>query len=70
MRLNGTGQIGSVVEIEMPTGYGESRSMKETILHLVRFFDKEEYADQFLQGHLRLNRLRYYKQLEACGDGR
>jgi hypothetical protein len=45
--------------------------MKETILHLVRFFDKEEYADQFIEGRLRLNRLRYYKQLEAApGDGR
>ena len=45
--------------------------MKETILHLVRFFDREEYADQFMQGRLRLNRLRYYKRLEAtCGDGR
>ena len=45
--------------------------MKETILHLVRFFDKEEYADQFMQGRLRLSRLRYYKRLEAtCGDGR
>jgi hypothetical protein len=45
--------------------------MKETILHLVRFFDKEEYADQFIQGRLRLSRLRYYKRLEAtCGDGR
>jgi hypothetical protein len=44
--------------------------MKETILHLVRFFDKEEYADQFLRGRLRLNRLRYYKRLEASKDGR
>lgn len=45
--------------------------MKETILNLVRFFDKEEYADQFMQGQLRFNRLRYYKQLEdTCGDGR
>ena len=45
--------------------------MKETILNLVRFFDKEEYSDQFMRGRLRLNRLRYYKQLEEmCGDGR
>jgi hypothetical protein len=45
--------------------------MKETILHLVRFFDEEEYADQFMQGQLRFNRLRYYKRLEAtCGGGR
>jgi hypothetical protein len=45
--------------------------MKPTILYLVRFFDKEEYADQFMRGRLRLNRLRYYKKLEdAQGAGR
>ena len=45
--------------------------MKETILNLVKFFEKEEYADQFLSGRLYLNWLRYYKRLEeASGDGR
>jgi hypothetical protein len=45
--------------------------MREAILYLVRFFDKEEYADQFLQGRLRLNRLGHYRRLEeVCGDGR
>jgi hypothetical protein len=45
--------------------------VKPIILNLVRFFDKEEYADQFMQGRLRLNRLRYYKQLEdAYEDSR
>jgi hypothetical protein len=45
--------------------------MKCTILYLVKFFEREEYANQFLQGRLYLNRLRHYKRLEeACGDGR
>lgn len=45
--------------------------MKETILFLVKFFEKEEYADQFMLGRLRLNRFRYYKRLEeTCGHGR
>lgn len=49
----------------------DSTLMREAILYLVRFFDKEEHADQFMQGRLRLNRLEYYKRLEeACGDGR
>jgi hypothetical protein len=45
--------------------------MKYTILHLIKFFEKEEYADQFLQGKLYLNRLSYFKKLEqAQADGR
>lgn len=44
--------------------------MKEAILYLVRFFDKEEHADQFMKGQLYLRRLRYYKRLEAYRDGR
>jgi hypothetical protein len=45
--------------------------MKKTILYLVRFFDKEEHADQFIRGRLRLNRLGYYKRLEKSPeDGR
>jgi hypothetical protein len=45
--------------------------MKNAILYLVKFFDKEEYADQFVRGRLRLNRLGYYKRMERSReDGR
>jgi hypothetical protein len=44
--------------------------VKDQIPFLVKFFKKDEHADQFLDGMLRLNRLSYFKQLEATGDGR
>ena len=36
---------------------------------LVRFFDKEIYAQEFLSGKLRLRKLRYYRDLESEGRG-
>jgi hypothetical protein len=45
--------------------------MKYTILYLVKFFEKEEYAHQFVEGQLYLNRLRYFQKLEeSCSAGR
>lgn len=43
--------------------------MREAILYLVKFFDKEEYADQFMQGRLRLNRLGHYRRLDRTLPG-
>jgi hypothetical protein len=40
-------------------------------LWFIKFFEKEEYADQFMAGHLYLNTLTYFKELESkSGDGR
>lgn len=38
----------------------------------VKFFDEEDYADQFLRGHLFMRKLRFFQQLEAgeIDDGR
>ncbi len=40
-----------------------------TIFFLAKFFEKKEYADDFLQGKLFLNSLRYFKEIEG-EDGR
>ena len=42
--------------------------MKKTIWCLIKFFEKEEYADQFLAGKLYLNRLSYFKNQEEKED--
>lgn len=44
--------------------------LANTTLFLIKFFDKEAYADQFMAGSLYLNRLSYFKKLEAATDGR
>ncbi|MDR3472575.1 MAG: hypothetical protein P4M09_12930 [Devosia sp.] len=45
--------------------------MEKTILWLVKFFDKEEYADEFLRGRLLMRRMSYFQKLEdVSGDGR
>ena len=42
-----------------------------TIWYFIKFFEKEEYAEQFIKGTLYLNRLSYFQQLEnSCADGR
>jgi hypothetical protein len=38
--------------------------MKNTILYLIKFFKREEYADQFINGLLYLNTLSYFQKLE------
>lgn len=41
------------------------------ILYMIKFFEREEYADKFLSGELYLNRLSYFQKLEAGNaDGR
>jgi hypothetical protein len=43
----------------------------KTIWYLVKFFSEEQHADQFIAGQLYLNRLSYFKKVEAaCEDGR
>jgi hypothetical protein len=42
----------------------------KTIWYLVKFCEKEEWADDFLKGSLYLNRLSYFKQKEAEDDDR
>jgi hypothetical protein len=43
----------------------------KTIWYLVKFFSKEQHADQFIAGQLYLKRLSYFKKVEeACEDGR
>jgi hypothetical protein len=47
-----------------------SHAVSRDIVHwLVKFFSKEEHADQFIAGKLYLNRLAYFKELEG-NDGR
>ena len=59
------------VSIKVTITLHGNRKMKYTILHLVKFFEKEEFADQFLQGKLYLNKLRNFKNLEQTeADGR
>jgi hypothetical protein len=43
-----------------------------TIWYLIKFFEREEHADNFLKGQLRLNRLVKFREMEeeACTDGR
>ena len=41
-----------------------------TIYFYIKFFNQREYADEFLAGHLYLNPLRFFKTVEAAGDGR
>lgn len=43
--------------------------MNTTVICLVKFFQKEEYADSFLNGNLHLNRLSYFIDLEKKGSG-
>jgi hypothetical protein len=40
----------------------------ETIWYFVKFFTEEKYADQFMKGSLYLNRLSYFKKIEAASD--
>ena len=41
------------------------------ILYLIKFFEREEYADEFLRGDLFLNRLSYFQRIERGNpDGR
>jgi len=42
----------------------------KTIWYLVKFCEKEEWADDFLKGSLYLNRLSYFKKKEAEDDDR
>lgn len=45
--------------------------MKNTIMYLIKFFKREEYADQFINGLLYLNTLSYFQKLEQAEiDGR
>lgn len=44
--------------------------MKTVIWHLVKFFNQEKYADEFIKGNLHLNRLSYFRKLEESDDGR
>jgi hypothetical protein len=41
------------------------------IWYFVKFFEKEEHADQFIKGTLYLNRLSYFRNIEedSCADG-
>jgi hypothetical protein len=41
-----------------------------TIWYLVKFCSDEEYADQFINGKMYLNKLSYFKRLEQADDGR
>jgi hypothetical protein len=41
------------------------------IWYLIKFFAKKEHAEQFMEGHLYMNRLSYFKKIEfENGDGR
>lgn len=40
----------------------------QTILYFIKFFQQEEYADEFVKGKLYLNRLSYFKKVEAIYD--
>jgi hypothetical protein len=43
----------------------------KTIWYLVKFFSEEQHANQFIAGQLYLNRLSYFKKVEAASeDGR
>ena len=42
----------------------------KTIWYLVKFCEKEEWADDFIKGNLYLNRLSYFKKKEAKDDYR
>jgi len=42
--------------------------MKTQILYLIKFFKKEEHADQFIKGLLHLKTISYFKNLEATED--
>jgi hypothetical protein len=44
--------------------------MDACIWYLIKFFNKEEHADEFIKGNLYLNRLSYFKKLEQSEDGR
>ena len=39
-----------------------------TIWYFIKFFRKEQYADEFIKGTLHLNRLSYFKKLENNDD--
>jgi hypothetical protein len=38
------------------------------IWYFIKFFECEEWADQFMAGHLYLNTLGYFKQMESAGS--
>lgn len=41
------------------------------ILYLIKFFTQKEYAEQFMDGNLYMNRLSFFKKIEdTCDDGR
>ncbi|MEX3918170.1 hypothetical protein AB4Y43_18315 [Paraburkholderia sp. BR10872] len=45
--------------------------MSEMIWHLIKFFNKKQYADDFIKGKLHLKRLGYFRNLESGkSDGR
>lgn len=44
--------------------------MTPRIYLLVKFFEKEEYTDSFLNGNLYCNTLQYFNDLEQTSDGR
>jgi hypothetical protein len=54
----------------METSNSISTSSNESpaIWYLVKFFNKEEYADAFIKGNLHLNRLRYFRKTESSSD--
>ena len=47
---------------------GTSSMKSDRILFLVKFFEREEYADAFLQGKLYLNRLSFFKKYEETAS--
>lgn len=38
------------------------------IWYFIKFFEREEWADQFMAGHLYLNTLGYFKKMESAGS--
>lgn len=39
------------------------------LLYFIKFFEKEEYAEEFVAGQLYLNTLSYFRRVEELGEG-